>query len=205
MNVLAIGAHPDDLEYSCAGTLICHAHKGDNVFMAIVTDGHMGGELATRRQEQLDAAKMIGAQEVFFLDYADNSFACNRDSIMRIEEVIKKVEADVVYTHYGEDIHQDHRNIARAMVPAARSVPNLLSVEGVSSKHFDPSVFVDIGSVIHQKLAALEARASQVQKTNIQNMSIVDIARSVANFRGIYGRVTYAEGFVPVRHFIDFS
>ena len=205
MNVLAIGAHPDDLEYSCAGTLIRHAHKGDNVFMAIVTDGHVGGELATRRQEQLDAAKMIGAQEVFFLDYADTSFECNRDSIMRIEEVIKKVEADVVYTHYGEDTHQDHRNIARAMVPAARSVPNLLSIEGFSSQHFDPSVFVDIGSVIHQKLAALEAHASQVQKTNIQNMSIVDIARSVANFRGIQGRVTYAEGFVPVRHFIDFA
>jgi len=205
MNVLAIGAHPDDLEYSCAGTLIRHAHKGDKVFMAIVTDGHMGGEPATRRQEQLDAAKIIGAQEVFFLDYADTSFECNRDSIMRIEEVIKKVEADVVYTHYGEDTHQDHRNIARAVVPAARSVPNLLFIEGFSSQHFDPSVFVDIGSVIHQKLAALEAHASQVQKTNIQNMSIVDIARSVANFRGIQGRVTYAEGFVPVRHFIDFA
>ncbi len=124
---------------------------------------------------------------------------------MRVEEVIKKVQADIVYTHYGEDTHQDHRNIARAVVPAARSVPSLLFIEGLSSQHFNPSVFVDIGTVIHQKLGALEAHASQVQKTNIQSMSIIDIARSAANFRGIQGRVTYAEGFLPVRYFIDFA
>lgn len=63
-------------------------------------------------------------------------------------------------------------------------------------------MFVDINSVIDEKLAALEAHASQVEKTNIQAMSIVDIAQSVANFRGIQGRVTYAEGFAPLRHFI---
>ncbi len=110
----------------------------------------------------------------------------------------------MVYTHFGEDTHQDHRHIARAVVPAARSVPNLLFFEGLSSQNFNPTVFVNIGRVINQKLGALEAHTSQVQKTNIENMSIIDISRSAANFRGIQGRVTYAEGFVPVRYFIDF-
>ena len=90
------------------------------------------------------------------------------------------------------------------MVPAARSVPNLLFFEGFSSQNFNPTVFVNIGKVIHQKLGALEAHTSQVQKTNIENMAIIDISSSVANFRGIQGRVAYAEGFVPVRYFIDF-
>ena len=63
-------------------------------------------------------------------------------------------------------------------------------------------MFVDIGGVIHQKLAALESHTSQVRRTNIQAMTIVDIAQSAAHFRGIQGRVTYAEGFVPLRHFI---
>jgi LmbE family N-acetylglucosaminyl deacetylase len=115
---------------------------------------------------------------------------------------VRQVEPDTVYTHFGEDTHQDHRHIARAVVPAARSVPNLLFFEGYSSQEFLPTVFVDISTVIDQKLAALEAHASQVPKTNIQSMSIVDIAQSAANFRGIQGRVTYAEGFVPLRHFI---
>lgn len=203
MNVLAIGAHPDDLEYGCAGALIRHVQRGDRVFLAVATDGNQGGDPEVRRQEQLDAARVIGAEDLFFLDFPDTLFECNRESITRIEEVVRKVDAEIVYSHFGEDTHQDHRNVARAVVPAARSVPNLLYFEGLSSQNFMPNVFVNIGRMINQKLAALEAHASQVEKTNIENMTILDISRSAANFRGIQGRVTYAEGFVAVRYFID--
>jgi LmbE family N-acetylglucosaminyl deacetylase len=202
MKILAIGAHPDDLEYGCAGTLIKHAQRGDDVFMMIITDGSAGGDPEVRSAEQLEAAKIVGARDVFFAGYQDTQFECHRESITKIEDVVRQVEPDTVYTHFGEDTHQDHRHIARAVVPAARSVPNLLFFEGYSSQEFLPTVFVDISTVIDQKLAALEAHASQVPKTNIQSMSIVDIAQSAANFRGIQGRVTYAEGFVPLRHFI---
>ena len=202
MKILAIGAHPDDLELGCAGTLIKHAQRGDDVYMMIITDGSAGGEADVRSSEQLEAAKIIGARDVFFGGYVDTQFECHRESIMKIEEVVRQVEPDTVYTHFGEDTHQDHRLIARAVVPATRSVPNLLFFEALSSQQFLPTVFVDIGSVIHQKLGVLEAHASQVQKTNIQEMTIVDIAQSAAHFRGIQGRVTYAEGFVPLRHFI---
>ncbi len=203
MNVLAIGAHPDDLEYGCGGTLIQHAHRGDAVFLLVVTDGSQGGDPQVRHREQLKAAEIIGAREVFFAGYPDTRFECNRESITRIEEIIHKVDADMVYAHFGQDTHQDHRALAQAVVPATRSVANLLFFEGLSSRDFIPSVFVDIGRVINQKMAALEAHSSQVHKTNIQNMSILDIARSAANFRGIQGRVTYAEGFAPLRYFIE--
>ena len=205
MKVLAIGAHPDDLEYGCGGTLIRHSGSGDEVFLLMVTDGSMGGEPDTRGREQRDAAKILGAKETFFCGYADTRFECNRDSIMKLEEHIEAVGPDVVYTHWGDDTHQDHRHISQAVVPAARSVPNLLFFEALSSRRFSPSLFVNIGDVINQKLASLEAHASQMQKTNIENMSILDIARSTANFRGIQGRVTYAEGFAAVRYFVQFS
>ena len=55
----------------------------------------MGGEPEVRRREQLDAAKIVGARDVFFLDYADASFECNRESIMRLEQVIMQVDPDV--------------------------------------------------------------------------------------------------------------
>jgi LmbE family N-acetylglucosaminyl deacetylase len=168
----------------------------------VITDGSAGGDPAVRRREQTEAAQILGAQDVYFGDYPDTSFECHRESIMKIESVVGEVGPDVVYTHFGEDTHQDHRQIARAVVPAARSVRDLLFFEGLSSQQFLPTVFVDIGTVIHQKLGALEAHASQVSKTNIQAMTIVDIAQSAAHFRGIQGRVTYAEGFVPLRHFI---
>ena len=202
MKILAIGAHPDDLEYGCGGTLIKHVQRGDEVYLMVVTDGAAGGDPKTRRQEQQAAADVIGARQVFFGDYPDTHFQCNRESIMKIEEVINEVNPDSVYAHNGQDTHQDHRQIARAVVPAARKVANLLFFEGLSSQDFTPTVFVNIGQVIHQKLAALEAHESQMSRTNIESMTIVDIAQSAANFRGIQGRVTYAEGFVPVRHFL---
>ncbi|MBT3343670.1 MAG: PIG-L family deacetylase [Gemmatimonadetes bacterium] len=202
MKILAIGAHPDDVEYGCAGALIHHAQRGDEVYIMIVTDGAQGGDPETRRQEQLAAAKVVGARDVFFGGYPDTKFECHQESITAIESVIGQVNPDSVYTHFGEDTHQDHRQIARAVVPAARTVRNLLFFEGLSSQHFDPSVFVDIGAVIDQKLGALEAHASQISRTNIEQLNIVDIARSAAHFRGIQGRVTHAEGFVPLRYFM---
>ena len=205
MKVLAIGAHPDDLEIGCGGTLIRHSGSGDEVYLLVVTDGSMGGKPDTRGREQRDAAKILGAKETFFGGYADTRFECDRDPIMKLEQHIDAVQPDVVYTHWSDDTHQDHRHIAQAVVPAARSVPNLLFFESLSSRQFHPTVFVDIGDVINQKLASLEAHASQMQKTNIENMSILDIARSTANFRGIQGRVTYAEGFAAVRYFVQFS
>jgi LmbE family N-acetylglucosaminyl deacetylase len=205
VKVLAIGAHPDDIEYSCGGTLIRHAQRGDEVYLLVMTSGGMGGEPETRRAEQAAAARIIGAKEVFFGGYSDTRLVCDRDTIMKIEEHVQRIGADTVYTHCGEDTHQDHRALAQAVVPAARSVPNLLFFDGFSAQNFTPSVFVNIGGVINQKLAALKAHVSQVEKTNIEDMNIVDIARSAANFRGIQGRVTYAEGFVPLRHFIDFA
>jgi LmbE family N-acetylglucosaminyl deacetylase len=134
VKVLAIGAHPDDLEYGCAGTLIKHSQRGDEVYMMIVTDGAAGGDPKVRSGEQMEAAKIIGAQDVFFGGYADTEFECHRESIMAIENIVRQVEPDTVYTHFGEDTHQDHRHIARAVVPSARSVPNLLFFEGHSSQ-----------------------------------------------------------------------
>lgn len=205
MRVLAIGAHPDDVEFGCGGTLVRHVQRGDEVFLLVMTDGDKGGDGPTRRQEQLAAARIIGACEVFFAGYPDTRFECDRESIMKIEDFVRQVGPDVVYTHFGEDTHQDHRNLSLAAVPAVRSVPSLLFFEGLSSQDFSPSVFVDVGRVIDQKLAGLEAHTSQVRRTNIQNLSILDIARSAANFRGIQGRVTYAEGFVALRYFVDLS
>ena len=69
MNVLALGAHPDDIEYGCGGMLTKYAEKGHDVFLWIASDGSLGGEGAVRRQEQTDSALIIGAREVFWGDY----------------------------------------------------------------------------------------------------------------------------------------
>lgn len=203
MNILAVGPHPDDIEYGCGGTLVRYRQAGHRVYLLIMTDGSLGGDPEVRRAEQMEAGRILGAEEIFFGGYQDTGLVCDRTSITKVEEIVERVAPEYVYVNYHDDTHQDHRNLPLATVPAARSIPNLLFYEGLSSQNFTPTVFVDIDAVLHKKLALLEAHASQVLRTNVEGMSIVDIARSAANFRGIQGRAKHAEGFVPVRLFMD--
>jgi LmbE family N-acetylglucosaminyl deacetylase len=81
----------------------------------------------------------------------------------------------------------------------------VLFYEGPTTQNFSPNVFVEIDGVLQDKIAALQAHKSQVTKTNIEGMNILDIVHSSAHFRGIQGRVRNAEAFVPLRLFINIT
>lgn len=120
-----------------------------------------------------------------------------RELIQSIEAVVKEVDPHFIFVHYHDDTHQDHRHLAMAAISATRYTKNVLFYEGPTTQNFAPTVFVDIDQVLDEKIAAIEAHASQVRKTNIEALSIVDVIRSSAHFRGIQGRVKNAEGFLP--------
>jgi LmbE family N-acetylglucosaminyl deacetylase len=199
MNVLAIGAHPDDIEYGCGGMLTKYAQRGHDVYLWVASDGSLGGDAAVRRQEQQDSATIIGAREVFWGDYPDTEIPLNRELIVRIESVIKKIKPRMILVHYPDDTHQDHRNLAQGTLSATRYVPNFLFYEGPTAQNFTPNCFTDVEKVLDKKLACLEAHRSQVAKTNIEDLTILELAVSCANFRGIQARVKYAEAFQSVR------
>ena len=203
MNVLAIGAHPDDIEFGCGGSLIQYGRKGHTVFLLILTEGESGGIGSVRRTEQLNASKILQAKEIFFSNYRDTQIPVDKILISKIEETLCSVKPELIFVNYPDDTHQDHRNLAMATVSATRYVQNVLFYEGPTTQNFTPNVFVDIGAVLNEKLSALSAHASQVLKTNIEGLSIIEIAKAAATFRGIQGRVRYAEGFVSERLFLS--
>jgi LmbE family N-acetylglucosaminyl deacetylase len=203
MNVLAIGAHPDDVEYGCGGTLTLYAEKGHDVFLFVASDGGLGGDPATRRREQHEAASVLGVREVFWGGYPDTEVPLNRDLIARLETVIRQVQPTLIFVNYPDDTHQDHRNLAQGALSATRYVPNFLFYEVPSTQHFTPNCYANIEKVLDRKLAGLEAHRSQVSKTNIEDLTILELAVSCANFRGIQARVKYAEAFQSVRLLLD--
>lgn len=203
VNILAIGAHPDDIEFGCGGALLKFADKGHRVFLLVMTPGGQGGDKETRTCEQMDAAGLLGAAEVFWGGYEDTFLSANRDVIHRLEMFIKKVSPVFIFCHFPDDTHQDHRHLAKAVISATRYVRNVLFYEGPTTQGFKPHVFVDVSEVLDRKMAALEAHRSQMMKTNIESLSILEMARSTANFRGIQGRVKYAEAFQSLRLFIN--
>lgn len=203
MNILAIGAHPDDIEIGCGGSLIKYSGAGHGIYFLIMTGGEMGGDARIRKTEQSNSAKIIRVKDVLFQDYPDTNLPLNKILISNIESVVKKIKPDFIFVNYMHDTHQDHRTLAKATISATRYVKNVLFYEVPTTHDFNPTVFVDVTPVMEKKIASLEAHASQIMKTNIEGLSIIEIAKSSATFRGIQGRVKYAEGFIPLRLFFN--
>ena len=199
MNILAIGPHPDDIEFGCGGSLIKYAGAGNNIYLMVLTDGAFGGDAQIRKREQEESAKFIGAKGLFWGEYHDTELGCSRELIIKIDNVIAEVKPDMVFFNFWADVHQDHRAGAQAAVSASRYIKEVLFYEVPSTQHFEPDIFVDIQDVLEKKMQLLGLHASQVHRTKIENLSIQESARSCANFRGFQGRVRYAEGFKSVR------
>lgn len=203
VNILAIGAHPDDIEFGCGGTLIKYAEKGHKIYLLVMSNGEKGGGMEVRRAEQEKAMSLIGAKELFWGGMIDTRIDIRHETIEFIEAIIGKVKPDFIFCHYPVDTHQDHRHLAQMTISATRYIQNVLFYEGPTTERFDPHVYVDITRVLSRKVEVLLAHSSQVEKTNIENVSIVEIAHSCSNFRGIQGRTQYAEAFSAQRLFIN--
>ncbi|MBN2280599.1 MAG: PIG-L family deacetylase [Candidatus Marinimicrobia bacterium] len=202
--ILAIGAHPDDIEIGCGGTLAKLADQGYNVSFFVVTDGSAGGDFNTRRQEQLKAVQLVKKAHLYWGEYKDTEILINKEMILKFETIIHLVEPDLIFVNYPDDTHQDHRHLAQITISATRYIKNVLFYETPTSQNFQPDVYVDIGDYyLEQKHGLLKAHTSQVNKTNVANISIIDIATSNAMFRGTQSRVKFAEAFKPSRFFLE--
>ena len=199
MNILAIGAHPDDIEFGCGGTLAKYSQKGHNIYMLVLTDGSYGGEAEVRKKEQEESARYLRVKELFWGNIKDTELLESRRLIVAIEEIVNKVRPDIVFANYPEDVHQDHRAASKAAVSATRYIKEVLFFEVPTTCGFDPDIFVDIEEVLGYKLRLLRLHSSQVNKVKVADLTILQSAQSCANFRGYQGRVKYAEGFKALR------
>lgn len=201
-NVLAIGAHPDDIEYGCGGTLYKNYLSGDNVYLFIATGGECGGDKELRNLEQTEACRLIGCKGIFWGEFSDTKLGVNNDLIKSIEEAIKISKPDIIYVNYFDDYHQDHRSLSRASIAAARKHNNILYYETYSTNKFIPSVFSDISDCLEKKLEIIKSHKSQLSKFYPLGSSILEATRSIAVYRGFQSRLKYAEGFKPLRMLI---
>src|SRR5690349_8590456 len=130
--VLAIGAHPDDIEIGAAGTLLVHRAAGDTIAIMTLSPGAVGGDADRRARESRLAAEAIGAR-LFLQNLEDTKISEGNPTIALIEEVIAEIQPTIVYAHSIHDVHQDHRNTHRAAMVAARKVGQVYCYQSPSA------------------------------------------------------------------------
>ena len=210
-NVLAVGAHPDDVEFGCAGTLARHVANGDQVTIMHMTCSDcldIYGETITqadiRRKEAEKAAKIIGT-DLVILDFIDQQLPFDREAIFAIERELVKRKINIVYTHWNGDSHQDHINAMKSVLAAARHIDEIFLYEQVPlprvGKIFsEVNYYVDISEYYEIKEQSAMAHSSQVKGK--YNDKIILGMKSLAEFRGGQCDCEYAEAFEAVKQII---
>lgn len=183
--VLAIGAHPDDVEIGCGGALAKHHVSGDILHILTLSRGAAGGDVNVRTAEAQRAAALLGAK-LAFGDLRDAHITDGVETIEIIEAAIRELRPTHVYTHCLEDTHQDHRAVHAASLVAARHVPNVYCYQSPSSTvEFRPNRFVDITEYKKAKLQVIAAYQSQVDRmASLQDDVIVATARYWGRYAG---------------------
>jgi LmbE family N-acetylglucosaminyl deacetylase len=197
--VLAIGAHPDDVEIGCAGSLLDHRRRGDDVTVLTLSRGEVGGEMGDREQESVAAASAIGAQ-LILADLPDTRIDPGIETIRMIESVAADVRPTIVYVHSRNDNHQDHRAINLATMSATRRVPQVYAYQSPSATNdFTPTHFVPIDTVIGRKVEVLGSFTSQRERSYLEPELVVAGARYWARHLAPLAR--FVEPFEVVRSF----
>jgi LmbE family N-acetylglucosaminyl deacetylase len=207
-NVIAIGAHPDDVEIGCAGTLARHVDEGDAVTILHMTNTGYGNRITGEilrtpeqsRREAERAAEIVGCNLVM-LDFEEQKVPFDAYSVALVNSILDEREINIVYTNWRGDSHQDHIATFKCVMAAARYIDNVYLYEQIpqprtNELHVEPTHFVDITKYFEIKIRAIEAHESQVKK---YGDSVIDGVKSLARLRGVQCKRGYVEAFEVIK------
>ena len=191
--VVFVGAHPDDIELSCAGLIRNLREKGTEIFCIIGSWGGYGGYIDDRIIEQEKSFTALSIPEYVCFGWQDTKIEVNGENVRKLEEVIAEENPDLIFTHYPEDTHQDHRNIAEMVKSICyRKNKNLVYFDSNSSLKFSPNYYEKINW--EEKKSILEIFQSQASRSNI-----IERAEMKARNNGMFSETGFAEGYIIER------
>lgn len=208
MNILAIGAHFDDIEIACGGTLARYILEGHNVLAVIMTPSDYNNyngvvlrsaELALT--EGLEALRILGIKDYRLLNFPTKDVPYNSSSVEALNKIMDEFKPNKIFTHWVFDTHQAHSGTGLATVTAARNFNNIYFYEpfppsGRSYMPFKTQLYSDISDTIAIKLESLKAHKSQYIKYGNE---WIDAVRARAKLRGFECKKSYAECFEILR------
>lgn len=223
VDILAFGAHPDDVECAAAGVLLKHISMGKTVAIVDLTAGEMGsyGTVEERKNEAAKAAALMGIKHREQLNLPDGGTENNEASRMLGIEMIRKYQPSIVLANAIHDRHPDHANAAKLVSDAAflsglkkkKTFYNGIEQEAwrpeavyhyIQDYFIEPGFVIDITEQMDKKMEAIFVFKSQfVEPKDKQPNSILGLLDQIKNMNSIYGRpinAAYAEGFTTGRY-----
>jgi bacillithiol biosynthesis deacetylase BshB1 len=225
LDILAFGAHPDDIEISCAGTILKHIEMGYKVGIIDLTAGELGtrGNKELRLQEAQKAAEMMGVIVRENLFMRDGFFKNDEEHQLKIIQKIRQYQPEIILANAPIDRHNDHGRAA-ALVKEATFLSGLMKVQTfldgipqtawrpkavyhyIQDYYLKPHFVVDISPYFQKKIEILKCYASQFYNPNstepetpISGKEFFDVIESKARILGRYLFTDYAEGFITNR------
>ncbi|MBP2029467.1 LmbE family N-acetylglucosaminyl deacetylase [Methanohalophilus levihalophilus] len=207
--ILAMGAHPDDMELEAGGTLAKFAKKGYNVNLLILTSGGYTDSSGNKysndqlKNEAIDSSKILGIKNVIFLDYETTNLPSGGSIIGEVDSIVDDLRPDVFISHHPFDSHQDHKAAADIMFAVSRQgrVKTVLSGSTLPYRPnvfaFRPQFFVDITETIDVKLEAI--RAYNTQYTKFGGELLIERVKAMAKTHGWAMGYDFAECFEVIR------
>jgi len=221
VDILAIGAHPDDVELSAGGTIAKHISQGKKVAIVDLTEGELGsrGTVRTRYDEAANAAKILGVSHRENTRLADGFFEDDRESLIRLIRQIRHYQPEIVLANATSDRHPDHGR-GSSFVSRACFLAGLLKIETsrddvpqdkwrpkavyhyIQDRYIKPDFLIDVTDFKDQKIEAIKAYETQFYKegmkgpkTPISGKDFMDYLESRMIQFGRDINVKYAEGF----------
>lgn len=217
LDILAFGAHADDVEIGMGGTIAKYAAEGKSIGICDLTKAEMSsnGTVDTRRREANEAAGILGVKMREALDLPDRGLFLKDEYIREIVRVIRRSTPDIVFAPYFDDRHPDHGSCARLVEEAVFSAavrrydeehglaphrPKALYFYMINGFH-KPDFVVDVSETIHLKINALNAYESQFMKgaATFDTPLVNGYIETVEAREKLFGKeagVAYAEGFM---------
>jgi LmbE family N-acetylglucosaminyl deacetylase len=219
MNILAIGAHPDDLEILCGGTLAKFAADGNQITMVTIANGDLGTvdldreTIAGIRKKEAEAAAAVIGARYECLGISDVEIVPDLQIRWKLTALIRRARPDLILAHSPDDYMHDHRNASTLTVDASfdATIPNIktdrphmgdllpvMFMDTVAGVGFEPTEYVDITEQFETKRRMLACHESQAAWIAAHDKAdLISVMEVHSRFRGIQAGVRYAEGFRP--------
>lgn len=209
MKILAIGAHLDDIEIACGGTLAKAVEAGHTVKVLIMSkSGYTNKEGNIQRSDEvavkegIEALNTLGVQDIEILDFPTKDIPFQSDVVNPIDVCMSEFNPDIIFTHHPFDTHQAHEGVSKATIAAARRRNTVFFYEpitpsGRSYVPFKPSLYVDIEKSLDKKIASLRCHKSEYHKFGAEDW--IEGVRCRCGFRGYEIGAKFAEAFEILR------